>query len=143
MAYCNSTDIISQVGDNNYIPFLDDDSSGQADTSLMDNIISVADAAINGRIASIYTVPVSPTPPLLRYASIIFTCEMLYRRRLAPREHNPYTKEADALREQLTKIGSGELNLDQTVDRAYEQGAVAGRGTIYGVMGSNILGNSM
>lgn len=143
MAYSTEADIISQVGAMNIIPFLDDDGDGQPDSGLLTNIISQADASINGRIASIYTVPVSPTIPLLRYASIIFSCEILYRRRMVPGEKNPYTSEADALREQLTKIGNGELPLDQSIPRAFLPGAAITRGTIYGAAGTNLPSNSM
>lgn len=144
MSYCSTEDIISQVGANNIIPFLDDEGSGVMNSTLLTQIISVADAAIDGRIANLYTVPVSPVVPILRYASIIFTCEMLYRRRLSPREENPYTAEADRLREYFKQVNTGEIHLDLNVPREFSQGVVNGRVTIYGgVWGSNSQGNSM
>lgn len=145
MAYSTTADIAAEVGENNLIPFLADNGEQTFEdvTGTLEDIISVADASIDGRIANIYTVPVSPTVPLLRYASVIFTCEILYRRRLSPAEKNPYTSEADRLRERLDKIGAGELNLDLNIPRDFSQGALAARSTIYGVQGSNNPFNTM
>lgn len=143
MAYSDEADITAEVGAQNIIPFLDDDGDGLADTGLLANIISLSDSYINGKLASIYTVPISPTPPFLRYCSLILSCERLYRRRMAPTEKNPYTSEADQIREQLTEIGNGELPLDLNVPREFTQGVANVRGTIYGAAGTNNPFNTM
>jgi phage gp36-like protein len=144
MAYSNQADISSQIGgDQNLIPFLDDTQTGAMNTSLLTTLIGIADAEINGYISSVYEVPVSPVPDKLKFCSIVFVCEMLYQRRLTPDEKNPWKRLADTLRDDLRKIGAGELNLDVNVARAFAQAAAVTRGTIYGSAGSNSPANTM
>jgi phage gp36-like protein len=144
MAYSNQADISSQVGgDQNLIPFLDDSQTGTLNTSLLATLITIADAEVDGYIAPVYSTPVSPVPPKLKFCSIIFVCEELYRRRGVPKETNPYTALAERLRDDLREIGSGELNLDVNTERAFAQVSAVTRGTIYGVDGSNSPSNTM
>jgi phage gp36-like protein len=124
MAYCSRQDIIAEINAADIIPFLDDDNDGFEDPGLLDSIINRESAKVDGRIASIYQVPISPTPPLLRDFCTIFVCEALYRRRLTPDEKNPFHIEAEEDREILTQIGNGKLELDVNVSRAFTQGAV-------------------
>lgn len=126
MAYCSRTDIIAEINQADIIPFLDDNNDGEEDAGLLDSIINREGAKVDGRIASIYVVPVTviPVPQLLRDANTVFVCEALYRRRLTPDEQNPFHTEAEELRKQLTLIGNGKLELDVSVNRAFTQGAV-------------------
>jgi hypothetical protein len=124
MAYCSRQDIIAEINAADMIPFLDDDNDGFEDPGLLDSIIDRESAKVDGRIASIYLVPVVPTPPMLRDFTTIFVCEALYRRRLTPDEQNPFHIEAEEDRKQLTLVGNGKLELDATVSRAFSQGAV-------------------
>lgn len=142
MPYCVEADISSKLGAQNMIPFLDDDADGLADDGLLDTIIECSDAEINGYLASIYTVPISPTIPLLKNYSIVFTCEAMYGRRLVPEEKNPWTDRANRAREHLTRVGNGELPLDLTVPREFTQGTAITRGTMFGPDGSNLPSNT-
>lgn len=143
MPYCTEADIISQVGQNNIIPFLDDDQDGAADSGLLDNIITQASDQVDGFIASVYDTPLSTVSGSVKYATIIFVCEILYRRRLTPQEQNPYREEAKRMREWLTRVSDGELALDVNVPQAFVQGGAASRSTIFGVAGSNQPFNTM
>lgn len=124
--YCSTDDIISELNGADLIPFCDDTGSGQMSDALtmLNKIIDRESSKIDGRISSIYQTPLVPTPPALRDACAIFVCEALYRRRLSPSEKNPFTMEAEEMRERLKLIGNGKLELDQNFPRAFYQGVV-------------------
>ncbi len=144
MAYCTFTDLANRLGGmQNLIPFTDDTGTGQLDSNVLDGIISQADSEIDGYIGAVYSTPVSPVVPKLRTCSIVFSCEMLFQRRLAPGEKNLYTDEATRLRDDLRRIGEGELNLDVNAQRAFAQVSAVTRSTIYGADGSNSPANTM
>lgn len=123
MAYIVSTDLDAYISENDLIPFADDDGSGDADTAKLASIIATAQLQVDARLAPIYTVPISPTPTLCKIATVIFTCEALYARRLTPDQVNPFKSQADAMRKQLDKIGAGEAPLDATITRSFTPGA--------------------
>jgi phage gp36-like protein len=145
MAYCTTDDIAAEVGGmQNLIPFTDDTNSQQLDTTVLSNIISVAQTIIDGRLGGIYTVPISPVVPMVRAAAITLTCERLYRRRLSPAEKNPYTEDAKEVMKWLDKIANNEASLDASVPRAFTPGFAHSRPTIYSSpLGGNNLSNSM
>jgi phage gp36-like protein len=124
MGYCSKDDVLAELNGQDYVPFLDDVGTGQtADADAMLNkVISRESSKIDGRISSIYQTPVVPTPPALRDACAVFVCEALYRRRLVPGEKNPFTDEADEMRERLKLIGNGKLELDANFPRSFYQG---------------------
>jgi len=122
--YCSIDDIIAEVNSADMIPMTDDGNTQQLDTVLLNKIISRESAKIDGRISPIYETPMVPTPPCLRDACTLFCCEALYRRRLTPDEKNPFHQEAEEMRERLTLIGNGKLELDVNFPRAFPQGAV-------------------
>lgn len=128
MPYCTIADILAEVNTEQVTSMCDDWGIGDFNDpriqTLLSNIISRESSKIDGRISNIYNVPISPTPPALRDACTVFTCEALYRRRLTPDERNPFKAEADDLRERFKLIGKGELELDLNVPRNFTQGAV-------------------
>lgn len=124
MAYIVESDLYAYISKEDINPFIDDDGDGVADTSRLDQIIATAQLQVDGRLAPIYTVPISPTPTLCKIATVIFTCEALYARRITPDRANPFKDQADAMREQLKEIGAGKLPLDATVTRVFTPGAV-------------------
>lgn len=126
-AYTTQADITSFLNGQDIVPFLDDDRDGSADTGLLATIISNAGTKIDGRLAGIYTVPFTGTiPPRVKDAANVIVCWSLYQRRLTPSEKNPFAEEYKMVLEDLTRIGSGELNLDSTVTRAFSPGVIVG-----------------
>lgn len=124
MPYIVQNDVKAYVANNDLIPFLDDDSDGAEDTSLWANIVATCSADVDGRLASIYSVPFTVVPAKVKAATIIFVCEALYARRITPTEVNPFTKRADEMRKELSKVGAGDMPLDASLVRAFEPGAV-------------------
>lgn len=123
MAYIVSSDLDAYISANDLIPFADDSGAGNADTAKLASIIATAQLQVDGRLASIYTVPIVPTPPLCKIATVIFTCEALYARRLTPGDKNPFKDQADQMRHKLDAIGSGDAPLDSSITRSFAPGA--------------------
>lgn len=123
MGYCSLSDIQLLINGNDWITFMDDSNTGDpnAATTAINSLIGLMSARIDGRLANIYTVPFSPTPPFLRDACSIFVCEAMYQRRLTPDERNPFRSQADEIRERLTLIGNGKLELDLNFPRNFTQ----------------------
>ena len=123
MAYTNRNAISAYVNTADLIPFLDDDGDGVEDSGLLDQIIATAATKVDGWLSSIYATPFSPTPAKVASFTTIIVCYMLYRRRLVPDEQNPHAMEYKECLAQLTKIGSGGLELDLNFPRQFTQGA--------------------
>jgi phage gp36-like protein len=104
---------------------LDDNGDGSMDNGLLDELIESASQAVDAFLSARYPVPFSigpGLPPICAEASFIFACERIYDRRQIL-EKNPYRDQADAWRQHLAKIASGELNLDNTINTATGHGA--------------------
>jgi hypothetical protein len=126
MPYCNQDDVSALININDVAAMLDDTGAANLTNGLtvLNNLISLHSALIDGSIANIIDVPVIPTPPLLRAACAVFVCESMYQRRLTPDEKNPFKPQADMMRERLKAIGHGDLEFDLNYPRDYPQGAV-------------------
>lgn len=126
MAYCSLTDVAALININDVSAMSDDSSAGNLNNGItvVNNLIDLHSALIDGSIANIIDVPVVPTPPLLRAACALFVAESLYRRRLTPDEKNPFMAQADTMRDRLKSIGHGDLEFDLNYPRDYPQGAV-------------------
>lgn len=132
MAYTSQAIITSYLNGRDIIPFLDDDSDGQADTGLLDEIIATCSMECDGYVASIYPTPfASPAPAAIQSAAAVFVCEALYARRLTPDEKNPFKARADMWRKTLQKVGEDGSGLDYKLDRAFEPGAVVGTDVVF------------
>lgn len=131
MAYITSTDLAAYIADNDLIPASDDTGAGSQNNPKLTSIIATAQMQVDGRLASIYTVPISPVPTLCKIATVIFTCEALYARRLTPDQVNPFKSQADQMRKRLDLIGMGEVPLDATVTRSFTPGAIIGNSVVF------------
>jgi phage gp36-like protein len=123
MAYCVESDLYAYVSQEDMAPFTDDSGAGPEDTNRLSQIIATAQLQVDGPLAAIYTVPISPTPVFCKMATIIFTCEALYARRLEPDIRNPFTTTANNYRKMLQMIALGEMGLDAGAVRAFTPGA--------------------
>lgn len=86
---------------------------GQEESGLLDSIISVAAMEIDGFLASRYSVPfVAPIHPFIATASIIITCDLVYKRNAVNDENNPWAERADKIRNQLQDLSDGVSTLD-------------------------------
>lgn len=103
--------------------FTDDDGDGVADPGVLDLVIGIASNAADAYVASIYQTPfVGYIPSKIKDSTLIFACEMLYQRRLAPEEKNIFKPQADLWRQVLQTIGAGQQPLDANVSRKITPG---------------------
>jgi hypothetical protein len=104
---------------------LDDDGTQINVIPQLNQIIADASNDIDARLANIYQTPFVGTPPAkVSAACLIFVCERIFERRLAPEEKNPWTMQGDMWRKELTMISNDEIALDVNFSRAYAPGAV-------------------
>lgn len=89
---------------------LDDDRDGQADKGKLDEIIHNACTAVDAYLGRRYTVPFNDPPAVVGTAALIFALEEIWGRRV-PKDSNPMTSQANYWRQQLERIGNGEMRL--------------------------------
>lgn len=63
MSYCSITDLRAAIGEKMLLAVADRDNDDNVDTTVVSMAISYADAVINSRIASRYSVPLASTVP--------------------------------------------------------------------------------
>jgi len=90
----------------------DDDGDGVADAGVLAAILEQASKDADAPLAAQYDTPFAVVPALVAKAARVFACELVYARRGAHGDANPWTKQADALRTQLERIGQGKEPLD-------------------------------
>jgi hypothetical protein len=125
MPYVELTDLHGKIPPQFLTQALDDDNDGMIDQGIWQLVQGQAEDAVNSRLAQRYTVPVTDPQalPLVRNAALIFACEGVYARRVAP-EQNPWMGQANALRAKLDKIGTGDEPLVPTAPKARASGGV-------------------
>lgn len=109
MSYVTQTDLKSRMKAVVIVEALDDDGDGSADPGVWDKIAEDVDKAVNGRLEGRFRVPLAdPLPYVVRDGAVILAAEALYLRRGRSGEANPWSKQADAFRARLERIGRGE-----------------------------------
>jgi phage gp36-like protein len=88
MAYCTSADISLAISPAPFLQLADDDESGAVDSAVVDNAIATADAYIDAMISTRFSVPVSPVPDIIKFASVwLSVCQLGKRRGLLPEDY--------------------------------------------------------
>ena len=124
MAYTTQTDIETLIPAAHLSDALDDNRDGAADAGLLDSLIATAANAVDAYLGGIFTVPFTTPPAAVKEAALVFACEMIFARRLALDEKNPFSSRANFWRDRLEKIGKGQLPLDAATERPNTPGAV-------------------
>lgn len=95
MAYCTLDDLKDQIPENELIQLTDDSGSDSVDMDKIDAAIASADALIDGYCGKHYSVPFSPTPPIIHDFSVIIAIYKLFARRQgAPEDRRTRYKDA-------------------------------------------------
>lgn len=118
-AYTTQTAIQSRIAPADLLAALDDTSSGQFNTALLNTIIEVVSADIDGLLASVYATPFANPGILVQQACLAICCEKIYQRRLTPEENNIYAAEAKMWRKVLDDIAGGRRDLDAAEVKAF------------------------
>lgn len=107
MAYLDRAALEAVVPPTFVVQALDDNEDGVEDSGLWDRVVAGIDRQINSRLAPAYAVPLAaPYPDVVTEAAVVLGAEALYLRRgLA---ENPWTEQANAMRERLGALGRGE-----------------------------------
>ncbi len=81
MAYAVTADLLQQISQAELIQLTDDTLLGQIDESRVARAIADAGAEIDGYLAKVFSVPVSPVPDLVRNLTVAIAIYNLYSRR--------------------------------------------------------------
>lgn len=112
MSYATQSEIEALLPPKFLTEGLDDDNNGTSDTGLLTALLGVVDLEIDGLITPAVTLPLSaPYPSRIRSSAIVLALDAVYRRRGMPDEANPWSDRASKAREELAKVGSGELGI--------------------------------
>ncbi len=118
-AYITIEDLGAEIPTKFLTQALDDNGDGAADAGAWDAIATAASDDVDAFLAGRFTTPFgqgnAPIPPLVKRATRIFALEKLYLKRGIT--NNPWTKQADAMRDKLTAVGNGEQPLALPIQR--------------------------
>ncbi len=108
---------------------LDDDGDGAADPTAINLVCQGASDAVDSILGGRFETPFAmPIPKVVTEAAKIFACEMIHQRRGKSADENPFTKQANQLRDpetgKLTLIAKGEQPLTPQIQRAKPSGTV-------------------
>lgn len=81
MSYSTKADILLQLDSGTLINLTDDIGSGNVDDNVVNQAIANADALIDSYIGSIYAVPLSTVPTVIKNVSVDIAIYNLYSRR--------------------------------------------------------------
>ena len=102
---------------------LDDNGDGVEDAGLFDSLALGADAQVNGMISTRYALPLDiPIPDIVTQSALYFLLESIYQRNGVGSGVNPWSQQAMQFREQLKRIGRGEIALTAEVGPANKGG---------------------
>lgn len=113
MPYATRTEIEALLPGKFLDEGLDDTNDGTKNEEILDAVGEVIETEINGLIAPVATLPLSPPyPAVIRSSALVLALDAVYRRRGFADEVNPWASRARAAREALTSIGRGEVAMD-------------------------------
>ena len=109
MPYVAYNDLLPMIPAHLLLQAVDDDKDGTADPGVWDAIAESASDEVDGYLGQSYKVPfASPVPALVSQSALIFAGEMVYHRRGAFGDSNPFASRAVRIRERLERIGRGD-----------------------------------
>jgi len=120
MSYATRAEVAALVPANVLERALDFDGDGIEDPGAFAAAAAVVDGEIDALLSPAYSVPFTTVPALVSHAARVLGAELAYRRNSVKAEDNPFTKQADALRDQLRAIGQGDgsLSAELSTDEA-------------------------
>jgi len=117
--YVTQSDMTARIPVSFVTQALDDNGDGVADDGAWDAVQSAVQAEIDGTLSVRYRTPFnSPVPSVVLRSAQVLAAALLYQRRGIADKENPFSNQADAIRQTLAKIASGDLPLDPSEDRA-------------------------
>jgi phage gp36-like protein len=120
MAYIDLNHLIGELPQEFLRQATDDIQSGEINPDVKAAIEAAVQEDIDGPLAARYSVPFTdPIPALIKRTARIFALEKLYNRRGITGDANPWTKQADKLRDTLELIAKRELDLQFSVHPAH------------------------
>jgi len=122
MGYFDDNDILDHIDEDMLIQLTDDDDVGVVDWEKVAKAREAADALIDGYCGKHYSIPFSPTPPIIRDFSIIISIYNLFaRRQVAPEERRTRYKDAVDFLKGVAK-GENTLGVQPVPDPPGENG---------------------
>jgi len=135
MPYLQMADLTGLIPGPFLIEGLDDNGDGNADADVWSQVQADVGAAIDGILGARYAVPFNnPLPAVVTAAAKILAAEQIYTRRGKVDNNgklvNPFTTQANAIREKLAAIAAGTEPLAPTLNRALPSVSVIGQPSV-------------
>lgn len=125
MPYSSQAAVLGYISLMDLISLTDDSpSTGNVNTTVLNQCIANVSAEIDAMLGSIYDVPFSNPPEAVTGGATVMVCAALYRRRMVPDEKNMFADDDKMYREKFRKVGNGEAELDANTPRAFAPGIV-------------------
>lgn len=125
--YVTMSDMNARIPGDFLIQALDDNGDGAADTGVWDQVKSAVETDINGTLSKRFKTPfANPVPAFVLKCAAVFAAALLYRRRGMTDDKNPWAKEEETLKKELTAIANGDAPLSGAIEREKPSGTVVG-----------------
>ena len=121
MAYCTIADIQGRISEGDLVRLSDHDGDGAVDDDVVERAIADACSHIDSYIQVKYTVPIVPTPPVLRKRAVILSLYFLQLYRDSVTES--IQKAFDEVNKWLTLVAAGKVELGIDPKPAESSGA--------------------
>lgn len=126
MAYTTRSEVEALIPPPLLLRALDDNGDGTEDSGLFTTLQASADAQVNGMISTRYTLPLTaPYPDIVTQSALYFLLESIYQRNGVGAGVNPWSQQALQFREQLKRIGRGEIQMTPDVTPGLKAGRLA------------------
>lgn len=117
MAYVTQDDLAGYLPPDFLLEALDDDADGVEDAGLWALLVAAVEDEIDSILGQRYTVPFSSPPAVVTHSARLLALEALYQRRGVHGDANPWASRAQAQREKLDRIATGEEPLTPDTGR--------------------------
>jgi len=113
MAYITQADLAAYVQADMLAQGVDDAGDGSDSDAVFAVVYNAVEKEIHGSLAGVYAVPfASPYPSFIVHAALVLAAYLLYARRGAAGENNPWREETRLIRERMQRLARREERLD-------------------------------
>ena len=124
MAYCEKSDILGQISEDQLINLTDDKKTGAVDETIIAQAIAEADAEIDGWVGKRYSVPLFPVPAMAKKISTDFAVCNIYKRRRGLPEDRKLIYDNDIAFLKAVSKGDATLGVDDPTGSPQDGNAV-------------------
>ena len=116
MAYAAKADLLNRIPEGVLAKLTDDDNFETVDDDVVDAILEDSTSEVNSYVSVVQTVPISPTPDLLKNLTLDIAEAKIYQRRYSDDEIPSKLKKYQNAINTLLKIAEGKITIGRQTD---------------------------